>query len=123
MPNTQPVVKTYTTDVILRISSQYQADPTPETVKLIASELGVSDRSVIAKLSSLGIYKKQVYLNKSGAPPVRKEVYIEKIATLLGIDIQLLECLEKCTKQALTVMESRIRELDQQANPPTLERL
>lgn len=123
MTNTQPVVKTYTTDVILKISSQYQADPTPETVKLIAAELGVSDRSVIAKLSSLGIYKKQVYLNKAGAPPVRKEVYIQKIADLLGIDIQLLECLEKCTKQALTVMESRIRELDQQANPPTLTRL
>jgi transcription initiation factor TFIIIB Brf1 subunit/transcription initiation factor TFIIB len=103
--------KIYTNDVALEITAKYVANPCAETVKEIAASLGVSERSAIAKLSSLGVYVKKVYITKSGTRPLSKEVYIERIADLLDIDFQVLECLEKCTKQALMMMEAKIREL------------
>ena len=104
-------IKVYTNEVILDITARYTAKPDADTVSTLAKELGVSDRSVIAKLSSLAIYIKKPYLTKRGELPVSKEVYIERISKLLEIDSCVLDSLEKVTKQALVLMESRIREL------------
>ncbi len=102
------VATIYTQEVIAKMSLQYKASSTIETVGIIAKELGVSDRSVIAKLSSLGIYIKKAYVNKRGDLPVSKEVYIDRISKLLEIDSCMLDSLEKVTKQALVLMESKI---------------
>lgn len=107
------VVKVYTPEVIAMITARYVPAPTPETVSALAKELGVSDRSVIAKLSSLGIYVKKPYLTKRGELPISKEVYIGRISKLLDIDSTILDSLEKVTKQALILMETRIRELSE----------
>lgn len=80
----------------------------------IASEFDVPERSIIAKLSAAGVYKRKQYLTKRGEPPVRKGEYIERIATLLDINVELLESLEKTTKMALTLLESKIRALKQE---------
>lgn len=74
------------------------------SVTVIAANLSVPERSVIAKLSSLGVYQKKAYLNKRGESPVKKEVYLEQIATLLGRDLEVLESLEKCNKAVLKVI-------------------
>lgn len=103
-----PVVKVYTNEVILMITKRYTEKPIAETVSELAKELEVSDRSVIAKLSSLGIYIKKPYLTKRGELPVPKEVYIDRISKLLDIDCTMLDSLEKVTKQALVLIESRI---------------
>lgn len=73
-------------------------------VEQISENLKVPVRSVIAKLASLGIYKKKEYLNKNGEPPVKKEVYIEKIAELLHTDLELLDSLEKVNKRILMLL-------------------
>ncbi len=104
-------VKIYTPEVVTAISEKYKANSTPETVAALAADLGVSDRSVIAKLSSLGIYVKQPYLTKRGEVPVNKSEYIDRISKLLDIDSCMLDSLEKVTKQALTLMETKIRAL------------
>jgi hypothetical protein len=101
----------YTTEIINKITAEYTADPGLHTVARIAKELEVSDRSVIAKLSSLGCYKKKEYLNKRGEPPIKKEEYIERIGNLLDINIDLLESMEKVTKTALMLIAARIEEL------------
>lgn len=80
-------------------------------VRVIATELGVPERSVIAKLSSLGVYQKKEYRNKRGETPVKKEEYINRISKLLDINIDLLESLEKVTKSALVLIESKIQTL------------
>jgi len=67
-------------------------------VPTLALALGVPDRSVIAKLSSLGVYKKKEYLTKRGEVPVKKEEYIERIARLLDVNSDMLESLEKVNK-------------------------
>ena len=63
------------------------------------------ERSVIAKLSSLGVYKKKNYTNKRGEVPVKKSVHIENIAKLLNMDLELCESLEKVNKLVLVAIE------------------
>lgn len=74
----------------------------------LAQNLGVPERSVIAKLSSLGVYQRKVYLNKRGELPIKKEQYIVKLAKLLDVDLQLLESLEKVNKNVLKLLEQAL---------------
>ena len=75
----------------------------------IAAELDVPIRSVIAKLSSLGVYKKKQYTNKRGELPVKKEEYIERIGALLDVNLDLLESLEKVNKNVLVMLEAALK--------------
>lgn len=77
---------------------------TGTTVAAIAGQFDVPERSIIAKLSSLGVYQKKSYLNKRGEPPVKKESYLEQIAGLLDCSIEVLESLEKCNKSVLKMI-------------------
>jgi hypothetical protein len=97
----------YTPEVVKMITERYNADN--NCVVQLAAELGVGKRSVIAKLSSLGIYKKPPYLTKRGTLPVPKAAYIDSLSKLLDIDATILDSLEKVTKQALVLMEERIK--------------
>ncbi len=101
--------KVYTNEVIKMITDRYKESSTPETVTALAKELEVSDRSVIAKLSSLGIYVKKSYLNKQGEVPIPKNEYIDRIGKLLDIDPSIMDSMEKVTKQCLVLMEKKIR--------------
>lgn len=85
------------------------------TVLEIANQFGVPERSVIAKLSSLGVYQKKSYLNKRGEAPVKKEVYLEKIAEQLDCDLEVLESLEKCNKNVLKMI---LQALEQKNSAP-----
>ena len=71
----------------------------------ISELLQVPDRSVIAKLSSLGVYQRKVYRNKRDELPVKKEQYIERIAELMQVNLDILESLEKCNKNVLAMLE------------------
>lgn len=73
-------------------------------IKQIAENFDVPERSVIAKLSSLGVYQKKSYLNKRGEVPVKKEVYLDQIAQELDCSIEVLESLEKCNKNVLKMI-------------------
>jgi len=98
----------YTPEVVKMISDRYIAEGNACVPKL-AIELGVTKRSVIAKLSNLCLYKKPPYLTKRGTIPVPKLHYIQSIAKKLDIDESILESLEKVTKQALVLMDERIK--------------
>ena len=78
------------------------------TVAELATEFDVPERSIIAKLSSLGVYKRKEYLDKQGNPPMKKEEYIERIAGLLNTNIELLESLEKVNKSVLKMLEEAL---------------
>lgn len=98
----------YTPELVAQITLDYERGiPVSE----IAAELGVPDRSIIAKLSSLGVYKRKSYVNKRGEAPVKKEEYIVRIAKLLDINIELLDSMEKVTKTALILLERQILKL------------
>lgn len=80
-----------------------------KSTKEIAEELDVPDRSVIAKLSSLGVYQRKQYTNKRGELPVKKEEYIARIAKLLDVNQELLESLEKVNKNVLILLEKALK--------------
>ena len=99
----------YTKEITDRIIEQYKAKV---PVKQIATEIDVPERSVIAKLSSLGVYEKKTYVNKRGELPVKKSEHIERIAELLDVNSEVLESLEKVNKQVLKLIELKLSETD-----------
>lgn len=90
------------------------------SVQNIAAELRVPERSVIAKLSSLGVYQKKTYTNKRGEVPVKKSEHIERISVLLNCDLELLESLEKVNKLVLRLIEQKLQQSDPKLQQPEL---
>jgi hypothetical protein len=101
----------YTKEITDRLVQRYREGV---SVDVLAQELQVPTRSIIAKLSSLEVYQKKQYLNKRGEVPVKKSEYIERIALLLNMNLELLESLEKVNKGVLEVIE---RELSRNNRP------
>jgi hypothetical protein len=100
----------YTKEITDRMIADYQAGVTAAT---IAIDLDVPERSVIAKLSSLGVYQKKSYVNKRGEVPIKKAEHIERIADLLEVNLELLESLEKVNKQVLKLIEDKLAKIEQ----------
>lgn len=98
----------YTKEITDKLISDYN-NGEGKSVAEIANELDVPEKSIIAKLSSLGVYKKKIYLNKRGEPPVKKEEYIERIAGLLSVNAERLESLEKVNKSVLVLLEDALK--------------
>ena len=65
-------------------------------------------QSVIAKLSSLGVYVKKQYKNKRGEVPIRKEAYLIRIAALMQVNLEMVESLEKCNKNVLIMLQKAL---------------
>jgi len=105
----------YTKETTEQIVQQYR-DGT--SVEEIATTLDVPTRSVIAKLSSLGVYQKKSYLNKRGEVPVKKEIYIEQVAELLAVEVDRLESLEKCNKSVLQLIIKALQAVADEKNQP-----
>lgn len=111
----------YTQEITNRITEQYKSGMSTADIAAELSELAsgsnlgsevVPERSVIAKLSSLGVYKKKEYLTKRGEVPVKKEEYIERIAALLDVNSDILESLEKVNKSVLALLETKLKTSD-----------
>lgn len=96
----------YTKEITDKMLADYANEV---SVDAIAAELDVPVRSVIAKLSSLGVYKKKQYTNKRGEVPIKKEEYIERIGALLDVNLDLLESLEKVNKNVLVMLETALK--------------
>ena len=95
----------YTQEITDRMVQQYR-EQVP--VHQIAQEFQVPERSIIAKLSSLGVYTKKPYLNKRGEPPTKKSEQIQRLATLLEVPQDQLESLEKVNKTVLRLLETNL---------------
>lgn len=95
----------YTKEITDKLVQDYKSGV---TVQKIALDLQVPERSVIAKLSSLGCYQKKQYLNKLGQPPKKKSEHIEELAKLLEVDQERLESLEKVNKLVLQLLIQRL---------------
>lgn len=102
---------TYTDAVLAQIIETYKNSPSLETVDSLAKSLNIPRRSIISKLSLLGLYQKKVYTAKDGTAPIRKDYYINELSELLDIDTSLLDSLEKATKQTLKLLVDGINSL------------
>jgi hypothetical protein len=80
-------MSSYTKETTAYIIAEYEADPTRATVDRLAEELNKNPRSIIAKLSSAGVYKVAPKLSKTGDPIVRKEDLAKEIGQWFGIEV------------------------------------
>jgi hypothetical protein len=91
----------YTPEQTTAMIAQYVAAPTKETVETIATALGKTARSVIAKLSREGVYKAKEYTSKTGEKPVKKDAHADAIGAVLKLSEGEIESLAKANKTAL----------------------
>ena len=86
---------------ITMITEEYQLEPTRETVDSLAARLEKTPRSVIAKLSALGVYQKAERVTKRGEPVVMKAELVAQVQNAIGRE---LPSLNKMTKVDLQFM-------------------
>lgn len=98
----------YTPELVQKITSARNLGASPQEIAL---NFDLPERSVIAKLSSLGLYSRKPYVNKRGEPSIKKEIYVERIAKLLGKDVEVLESLEKVNKNVLKLLEDALTDV------------
>lgn len=94
-------VVNYTDEMVDAIVAEYEAAPVRDTVDALAERFGKTPRSIIAKLSTLGIYKAPARVTKTGAPVVKKEALVAEINNKLGVE---LPSLVKANKQDLEAL-------------------
>lgn len=99
---------TYTPELSAEIVNEYKLDPTRENAEAIARRIGKPTRSVIAKLSSEGVYVTPERTTKTGEPIVKKEELVKEIGGWLGIDVPTLA---KTSKLELKALHAAIKEL------------
>lgn len=96
----------YTPEQTARMVADYQAGMTVES---IATALGKSVRSVVAKLSREKVYVAKTYTTKTGEPVVKKDEFADFIATSLGLTEADADSLTKANKTALAKIAEFIK--------------
>jgi hypothetical protein len=78
------------------------------TVEIIAQGLGKTVRSVVAKLSREGVYKRKEYTTKTGEAPVAKEYLADQVGALVGLSEGEIDSLTKANKTALAKILAKL---------------
>ena len=96
--------KNYTDEMVEHMVAVYEDTPTLATVDALVAEFGKPKRSIISKLSSLGVYKAQPRnTTKKGTPVVRKAEIVAQIEDALGTQL-FLSSLTKASKADLETL-------------------
>jgi len=91
-------VVNYTVEQTAAMVADYRAGV---SVATIAENLGKTVRSVVAKLSREGVYKKKEYTTKTGEKAVKKDAHADAIGAILKMTENEIESLTKANKTAL----------------------
>ena len=102
------IMSNYTEAETAMMVGAYLDQPTRETVDKLAEELGRSTKSIIGKLSREGVYRREVYVSKTGESPITKVEIVNNIAENLGVESRSLAGLEKSPKTALRNLEKAV---------------
>ncbi len=108
----------YTEEQTTMLVDAYLEKPTRETVDELAENLGRSTKSIIGKLSREGVYRREIYVSKTGESPVTKVEIVNNIAESLGLESSSLAGLEKSPKASLRSLEKAVAGLQEIDNYP-----
>ncbi len=97
----------YTDELAEAIKNDYLNNPTLDNVRAIAEKYGKTQKSIIAKLSSMGCYQSIVRKTKDGKDIIKKEELVKKIEEALDISVPSLV---KTAKLDLRALEEAISE-------------
>lgn len=100
---TEATKTNYTTEQTLELVQGYQAG---ETVEALATRLGKTTRSVVAKLSREGVYVAKT--RATGQARVRKADLVDQLATKCGVAPEVFESLEKANHDVLEALVARM---------------
>jgi len=103
MKNIQP--KNYNQDLVAKMINDYRENPNRETVEKLAKEFGKSVRSITAKLSQLGVYKKIERKTKTGKSVISKSDLVKIINEHYNLE---MPSLVKATKEDLEKMVTNL---------------
>ena len=104
---------TYTQEQTAELRDAYLADSSQATVDAFAEKFGKSVRSIVAKLSREGIYKKKEYVSKTGEKPVKKEEMADEFQTIFGLTESEADSITKANKTALKKILDFVRVSDE----------
>ena len=88
----------YTPEQTAQMVADYTAGV---SVEKIAENLEKSVRSIVAKLSREGVYKKKEYTTKTGKPVIKKDTHADAIGAILKMSENEIDSLTKANKSAL----------------------
>ncbi len=71
------------------------------TVEQLAEKFGKNTKSIISKLSRMGVYTKKEYVSKTGEKPIKKDEQATAISNILGLSENDADSLTKANKSAL----------------------
>lgn len=94
----------YTEEETKYLATHYPA----QSVEELAAILEKSPRSIIGKLSRMGIYQKKQYVDKRGERPITKLELVANIARAIDAQPEQLEGLEKAPKEVLKLLAARV---------------
>lgn len=72
-----------------------------EVVETFAEKFGKGAKSIVAKLTREGVYRKKEYVSKTGEKPVKKDSVADKIGEVLNLSDGETDSLAKANKTAL----------------------
>ena len=100
--------KNYTDEMVEHMVAAYEDMPTLATVEDLVIEFGKPKRSIISKLSSLGVYKaqKRTGTTKTGEAAITKAMLADSIQAKLGTN--QLATLVKMSKADLMTLASLV---------------
>jgi hypothetical protein len=98
----------YTAEQTAKMVSDYTSGV---SVDSIASELGKTVRSVVAKLSREKVYKAKEYVSKTGEAVVKKDALADQMATVFGLTEAEADSLTKANKTALKKILDKFADL------------
>ena len=97
--NAKTVTINYTAEQTAALVSRYVDEGV--SVADLATAFGKTTRSIIAKLSREGVYKKKEYKTKTGESVVKKDAHADAIGAILKLQENDVESLTKANKSAL----------------------
>ena len=100
---TEATKTNYTTEQTLELVAGYQAG---ETVEALATRLGKTTRSVVAKLSREGVYVAKT--RATGQARVRKADLVDQLAQRCGVAPEVFESLEKANHDVLEALVAKL---------------
>ena len=94
-------VSNYTENETSYMVQLYKENPCMETVEVLVEQLKRGKKSIIGKLSREGVYRREVYVSKTGEKPITKVEIVSNIADALGLEVSDQEGLERSPKEVL----------------------
>ena len=108
MATTTAKTVNYTPEQSAKIVADYLAGV---SVADLATAMGKTTRSIIAKLSREKVYKAKEYVTKTGEAVVKKDALADKMAEVFGLTEAEADSLTKANKTALKKILDKVNEM------------